>query len=153
METFDPEILAAARRLVGMTGPPVTQVIEYGAILRFVEAVGDDHPLYRDPEYARRTRWGGIIAPPTFLCTIRTESPQLKDVGVTFGTVNLNGGNTYEAYEPVRPGDVICAQTRVADVRGVAGRSGPMLIIERETRYINQYNRLVAVGRATSIRR
>jgi acyl dehydratase len=144
------EVVAEARRFIGVRGPAVSHRIELGAIRRFVEAVGDDNPLYTDAEYARRTRFGGIIAPPTFLCTLRTGGvmPQLA-----FGRLTLNGGNEYEWYRPVRPGDVITAQATLVDVRAVDGRGGAMLILTSEIRYTNQDNELVAVGRATGIRR
>jgi acyl dehydratase len=144
------EVMAAARAAIGVRGPAVSHRIELGAIRRFVEAIGDRNPLYTDAEYARTTRFGGIIAPPTFLCTLRAGGvmPQLN-----FGRVTLNGGNEYEWYRPVRPGDVITAQATLADVRAVDGRSGAMLILTSEIRYTNQDDELVAIGRSTGIRR
>jgi acyl dehydratase len=40
--------------------------IEASHILMFARAVNDPNPIYSDPEYARRSEVGGIIAPPTF---------------------------------------------------------------------------------------
>ncbi|TMA52518.1 MAG: MaoC family dehydratase, partial [Deltaproteobacteria bacterium] len=34
------------------------------AIYHLALAVGDLSPLYLDEDYARRTRWGSLIAPP-----------------------------------------------------------------------------------------
>lgn len=133
-----------------MAGPATSRVIEAGAIRRFVEALGDSNPLYTDPEYARRTRWGGIIAPPTFLCTIPAPLT-LPDLG--FGRLNLNGGNSYDWYRPVRPGDTITAQSSLVEVRGVQASSGELLIVVRSIRYTDQDGRLVAEGRSTGIRR
>jgi acyl dehydratase len=144
------EAVAEGRRHVGTTGPANSRVIEAGAIRRFVEALGDPNPLYVDPEYARRTRWGGVIAPPTFLCTISAPL-NLPDLG--FGRVNLNGGTSYEWYRPVRPGDVITALASLVEVRGTQSSSGPLLIMVRATRYTDQDGRLVAEGRSTGIRR
>ena len=45
------------------------------AIELYCKAVGEDHPLYFDEDYARTTRYGGLIAPPSihillmFSCT------------------------------------------------------------------------------------
>jgi acyl dehydratase len=144
------EAVAAGQRHLGMAGPANSRVIEAGAIRRFVEAIGDPNPLYVDPEFARQTRWGGIIAPPTFLCTIAAPL-DMPDLG--FGRINLNGGTSYEWYRPVRPGDVITAQATLAEVRGVQGGSGAMLIMVRSVRYTDQDGRLVAEGRGTGIRR
>jgi acyl dehydratase len=144
------EAVAEGQRYVGMAGPANSRVIEAGAIRRFVEALGDTNPLYVDPEYARQTRWGGVIAPPTFLCTISAPL-DMPDLG--YGRINLNGGTSYEWYRPVRPGDVITAQASLVEVRGVQGGSGSMLIMVRSIRYTDQDGRLVAEGRGTGIRR
>lgn len=37
------------------------------AILRFCEGIGDDNPLWTDPEYARNTPHGTLLAPPSFI--------------------------------------------------------------------------------------
>ncbi|MGJ3627922.1 FAS1-like dehydratase domain-containing protein [Sphingomonas sp. MMS24-JH45] len=36
------------------------------AVRRFAICIGDDNPLFTNPEYAARTRWSGVIAPPAF---------------------------------------------------------------------------------------
>ena len=40
------------------------------AIRYYCEGIGDVNPLYRDPEYAKKTRYGRIIAPPCFLYSV-----------------------------------------------------------------------------------
>lgn len=149
MSTLE-QAVAEGQRYAGATGPANSRVIEAGAIRRFVEALGDANPLYTDAEYARTTRWGGIIAPPTFLCTISATLP-MPDLG--FGRVTLNGGNSYEWHRPVRPGDVITAQATLVEVRGVQASSGPLLVLVRSTRYTDQDGRLVAEARSTGLRR
>jgi acyl dehydratase len=37
------------------------------AILRFAEGIGDDNPLWIDPEYAASTPHGTLLAPPSFI--------------------------------------------------------------------------------------
>ena len=36
-------------------------------IRHYAHGIGDDNPLWCDPAYAARTRWNGLIAPPSFL--------------------------------------------------------------------------------------
>ncbi len=36
-------------------------------IRHYAHGIGDDNPLWCDPDYAAGTRWGGVIAPPSFL--------------------------------------------------------------------------------------
>ena len=34
-------------------------------IRHYAHGIGDDNPLWCDPDYAAGTRWGGIVAPPS----------------------------------------------------------------------------------------
>ncbi len=146
--------LAEAQRFgneqVGVLGAPATLSVEASAIRRFAEAIRDPNPVYVDAEYARQTRWGGIIAPPTFLCCLR---PPVGTADLNFGSVRLNGGNAFTSHRPVRPGDVITAHAWLTGVEAKQGRTGDLLVVQSETRYVNQDGYLVATGRATGIRR
>lgn len=137
-----------AQRYVGRVGPAVSMTVERSMIRRFAEAIGDQNPLYYDEEFARATRWGGVIAPPTFLCLLL---PPLAAPDIDFGTVKLNGGSRMEAFRPVRPGDVITGQAEYADVQGKEGSRGGMLIFQGRTRYTDGSGNLVAVGTGTGI--
>ncbi|UCG84626.1 MAG: MaoC family dehydratase N-terminal domain-containing protein, partial [Dehalococcoidia bacterium] len=46
------------------------EVASKDAIRQFCNGIGDENPMFRDPEYAIRTRWGHIIAPPMFLYAV-----------------------------------------------------------------------------------
>jgi len=55
-------------------GVPITKSLEpwcYEAtrdnIRHYAHGIGDDNPLWCDPTYAKTTRFGGIVAPPSFL--------------------------------------------------------------------------------------
>ena len=41
--------------------------VEEGHIMLFARAIGDQNPVYRDPECAAAKALGGIVAPPTFV--------------------------------------------------------------------------------------
>ena len=49
------------------TEEPWITEINIDAIRHWALGIGDDNPLWLDPEYARKTRYGCIIAPPTIL--------------------------------------------------------------------------------------
>ncbi|MGH8596704.1 MAG: MaoC family dehydratase, partial [Gammaproteobacteria bacterium] len=36
-------------------------------IRHYAHGIGDDNPLWCDPSYAKRTRYGDVIAPPSFI--------------------------------------------------------------------------------------
>jgi len=53
-------------RFIGKVGDIIIVEVEKGAIKRYADAVGDFNPLYWDGEYAGKSRYGSIIAPPGF---------------------------------------------------------------------------------------
>src|SRR5439155_3981640 len=52
---------------VGDAAPPFTYLVTEASIADYCAAVRNEHPLYLDPEAARRGPFGGLIAPPTYL--------------------------------------------------------------------------------------
>ncbi len=64
-------------RFVGLRSEPVRNLVERGAVRRFAEAIADPSPLYVDDEAAKRSRYGRILAPPTF--------PRTFDYGIIEG--------------------------------------------------------------------
>ena len=144
-------ITDALRQAIGVESAPRSTDIEKGAIRRFAQAIDDPNPLYRDEAAARGSRYGGIIAPPTFLRSVPAERPELP-LDRPLGRL-LDGGSEWEYFEPVRPGDTITAVTRLADLAERVSKSiGQMLIVTFETTYTNQLGQVVASQRSTSIR-
>lgn len=128
------------------TGPFVFEV-EKGAVRKFAKAIGDANPLWQDEAYARKTRYGGIVAPPTFLRLFRPaklpgESPYPR---------RLDAGSDWQYFESLRVGDVITCVVRLAEATEKEGRIGKMLITVWELRYTNQLEQLVAIQRSTLI--
>ena len=137
------------RDAVGVESDPVSHEIEKGAIIKFAQAIGDDNPLYNDEQAARASRYGGLIAPPTFLRS--TPSGPMKVSVQSPFSANLDGGSEWEYFEPVRPGDTITVTQKFADIFERTGRLGTMLFMIRETKYVNQFGQTVALQRSTGI--
>lgn len=138
------------RKQIGKTSEPVTFEVERGAIRRFAEAIGDRSPLFTDEAAARHTRFGGMIAPPTFC---RSMGLGFVSVDLKMDTARgLDGGSDWEYFEPIRPGDHITVVSKLADIRESEGRLGPMVFTTVETRYSNQYGQLCVIQRSTGIR-
>lgn len=145
-----PAIEELRQKYVGVESSRVVVEVEKGAIKSFAEAIDDPNSLWNDEAQARSTRYGGIIAPPTFLRSLRAQHPeQLRDLPQDR---LLDGGSEWEYFHPVRPGDQITGVTSIVDISDRAGRLGQMLFIITETRYTNQFDELVATQKSTSIK-
>jgi acyl dehydratase len=140
-----------ATRQIGKAGEARTIEVERGAIRRFAEAIGDPNPVFNSESEARQAHFGGMIAPPTFCRSLSAAIPDVKlDMGESFR--GLDGGSDWEYFEPIRPGDRITVQTKIADLRESAGRLGAMVFITTETSYTNQFGTVCAIQRSTAIR-
>jgi len=138
------------KKLIGTESEPRTVEVERGAIRRFAEAIGDPNPLFNDEAAARRSRYGGMIAPPTFC---RSLGGGFFNVPLSVPLARaLDGGSEWEYSEPIRPGDRITVVSKLADIREAAGRMGTMVFVVTETRYTNQFGQLCAIQRSTGIR-
>lgn len=141
------------KRLIGVESEPVVYEIEKGMITRFAEAIEDPNPLWQDEAKAKKTKYKSIIAPPTFLASLRHEKlfQQLLEMESSAKRL-LNGGNELEYFSPIRPGDVITVTGKLANLREREGKMGKMLFMIVEMTYKNQKGEIVAKSKNTIIR-
>jgi len=147
----DDLITEAMRGAIGRPSPPVTYDIEKGHIRRFVEAIGDANPLYRDGSAARAGRHGGIIAPPTFL---RALNPAPLPVSpFQFGRLKpgFDAGSEWDYYHPVMAGDRITVTAVVEGYETRPGRNATLVFISILNTYTNQRGETVATQRSRSV--
>lgn len=136
---------------IGKTTAVCTMEVEKGHIRRFAQAIGDDNPLYLDEDYAKKGRYGGIIAPPTFPTTFGFEGEGvLQGLDINYARL-LHGEQEYEYFSPIKAGDTISFSTTITDITEKEGKSGAMDIITTETTGHNQNNEKVFVGRSTVV--
>lgn len=150
--TQQAQILSDEQRRVILQwkGDTVVLEVEAGHVKRFAEAIGDANPLYTDDGKARRSRFGGIIAPPTFL---RAASSTIPVVAALTGFDQiLDAGSEWEYGEPVRVGDVITSEMGVKSVSTRNLAIGPSVFVVFEATYRNQLGEVVARQRSTLIR-
>jgi acyl dehydratase len=147
------------KQYIGKVDPPHLREVEKGAIRRYADAVGDDNPLYYDEEYAKKTKYGGIIAPPGFFgWAKKTISSSEGLIGLIGAMIEagyagiLDGGMAYDFYLPVRVGDTLVGSPKVADIALKEGKT-KMMILRFETSYTNQNGDLVAKSYQTLIGR
>ena len=136
-------------RTVGVDSEPMAHQVELGAIRRFADAIGDPNPIYRDEGTAAETRHGKIIAPPTFLRSLK-PGPAIVDLDIPYPEV-LDGGSKWEFFQPVRTGDLITVTSKVTDLKERKGRLGPMLIVVRENSFRDSDGTIVGTELSTYI--
>ena len=89
------------------------------AIYHLAYAIGDLNPLYLDEDYAKKSRWGTLLAPPIIVQTMDT----LRAVGHSGLPEGLPGvhsiwtGSYYEWKRPPMLGDRIRADSYLKEIR------------------------------------
>ena len=91
------------------------------AIRHYAHGIGDDNPLWCDPDHAARSRWGGILAPPSFL--FACDRIISGYVGGLAGVHAMWAGADWRWHLPVRRNDEIHTEAALSD------------LIEHETRF------------------
>ena len=129
-------------------------------VRHYAYGFGDDNPLWCDPGYAARTRWGGIIAPPGFLegagLTPRVPTtPEMRERGRggLAGVHMFWAGDHIRFFRPVHEGDRLWVRRFYVDVAEkersrFGGRSA--LSVRRRV-YWNQRGELIAIWDADFI--
>ena len=93
---------------IGATAEPWCYEATRDSIRHYAHGIGDDNPLWCDPDYAARTKYGGIIALPSFLfATNRIISGY---VGGLPGVHAMWSGADWNWHKPVRRNDVISSE-------------------------------------------
>jgi acyl dehydratase len=127
------------------------------AIYHLALAIGDLSPLYLDEDYAKRTRWGTMIAPPIIVQTMDT----LRAVGSSGLPEGLPGvhsiwtGSRYEWERPVKLNDRIradCYLKEVVERPSTFGGGGRSVYQTYEAVYYDQRDEKIGVRNDTWIR-
>ena len=96
---------------------------------------------------------GGIPAPPTLLRTFLYEPrAAVEALGVKDWSFIVHGEQEFEYLAPVRAGDVLIAQDRIASMtEKESRRAGRLQIAVVETTFRNQQGDVVQVARRTLV--
>ncbi|MGP2440777.1 MaoC family dehydratase [Streptomyces sp. JW3] len=124
-------------------------------IRRWVMAMDYPNPLHWDQEFARDSRFGGLVAPQSMAVALDYgHGVQPACVGRVPGSHLIFGGEEWWFYGcPVRPGDTLFQERRFHDYTVAETRfAGPTMFSRGDTTHTNQHGVLVARERATAIR-
>ncbi len=155
-----------------MISGPVTEC----EVRRFIQAIMDPDPIHWNEEYAKKTRYRGVVAPPLFVTHIFRTPAGAPDPleegfkkapdfdGLTLVRVGieapplplkrtLNAGNEIEFFKYPRVGERVVAKGKIVDIYEREGKAGKMIFFVVEITYVNQSGEVVAKARRTLIRR
>ncbi len=115
---------------IGKGSEPVRNLVERGAVRKFAEAIADPNLLYVDERAAEQSRYGRLLAPPTFPRTFdygEIEGLRLPVAGMIHGEFDI-------AYErPIFVGEDLLCRMELKDSYDKQSRRGLLgfLLFER----------------------
>ena len=128
---IDEESIAEARELIDV---PLrrdrmrwNEAATADAIHQFAEGVGDNNPLWRDPEYGQKSRWGTQLAPPSFLYAIDATIVAPKLPGVQW----IYAGTRWRWYDAIRVDDVFDVDARLTAMDEKTGRRFGLWVLQK----------------------
>jgi acyl dehydratase len=136
------------RALIGVEGPESTSEVTSTGCRLFARAVGHTDLIFFDREAARSRGYRDIVAPPGFLGSAVFRPGEKVDMfhqgpRTPYRRI-LNGGTTFEYFEPLCAGDVVRSRSKITEFQERQGSIGSMLITSRETSYVREDGTLVA---------
>ena len=155
------EFEAEFRKGIGVELPPTGAWKEANLdnIRRFGEGIGDYNPLWRDEEYAKKSRLGMVTAPPTFVFSLTIGNRAGKYGDINPARLNTRylpdtyAGADMEFFRPIWLGDTIHVKEQVGDsYRKVSKRVGPICFGAGLNSYFNQRQELVATSKVLMAR-
>lgn len=159
------EAIQALRARIGVDIPghglPANEYATKDGIRRYATGLGDPNPLWSDEDYARKTHWGGIIAPPPFVSTMGVNigkelTAEEREAGRGAGMPGVHSvwaGTQFEWFLPIPVDERLRSREYVSDVQVKAGKFAQREVLYFEdARYWNQRGELVSVVRESHMR-
>ena len=132
-------------KFIGREYKPVTYVVGQEKIKEYALAVGDLNPLYIDPDFAKKSKYGCIIAPPMFVVVFARDSMfslfEDKDLKIDFSRL-LHGEQEFNFHKIVKANDIITTHSKIKNIYQKNNND----FIELETKSFNQNKELVVDG-------
>jgi len=125
------------------------QTVSYEAIRNYVNGIGDYNLLYRDREYAKKSSYEELVAPPNWLYSV---FPTYVVEGLP-GLHAWHSGNDWEFYKPIYINDCIKPKSTIVGFDILRTKfSGKSLWRYQKAEFFNQRGELVARAYSWSLR-
>jgi acyl dehydratase len=154
------DVYERLQAMVGEEAGPfqAPNAVNEAMIRHWCEAMEDGNPLYTDEDYARTSKYGGVIAPPQMVQAFcmpplwpKKEMPdpqaravQMMDEAGYNGVVATTTSQEY--FKPMRPGDQLSYKIKLVSVSPEkTTRLGTGHFITSEYTYTNQNGEVVCI--------
>ncbi len=133
-------------------GKAWTTIANRDSIRHAALAVGDENPLYMDEEYARNSRFHGLIAPPLFPYVAVSASAAVGGVGFP-GIFALHAVDEWTFVKPVCNGDTLTSSIALVGLEKHDSKWGGTAYHQTmEFRFTDQNGELVAIYAPVNVR-
>jgi acyl dehydratase len=142
--------MAIDTKHIGKTYPSYTYEVGREKIKEYAKAIKNPDPHYMDEEFAKKSKYGTIIAPPTFVVVIGAYliEPIFYDKELDLNLMMLvHGEQEFEFYEVIKSGDQITTTARIADIKN----KEKLDVIAVELNSVNQHGKNVCKGTYTFV--
>jgi acyl dehydratase len=149
--------LSDVKRRVGQEvgGGELLEPFSATDIRRWAMAMDYPNPIHWDHEFAKASKFGGIVAPQSFaVATDQGHGAQPGCVGYIPGSHLIFGGEEWWHYGPrIRPGDRVTQRRWFHDYKVSDTKfAGPTMFSRGDTVHVDQHGTPISKERSTSIR-
>jgi acyl dehydratase len=173
-----PRLSEEIRRFIGVRTPlqRCCDVVEAGAVRRYVQAIMDPDPIHMDSDFTARTRYGEPVAPPLFptaMLRLAFGEPDLVqqragdsefDGAVGSSTYGLpplplpnspivNGGIEVEFRRYAKHGEEIFLEASYEDITERQTSKGWMLFVHYDCRFLDASGELILRYKRVQVRK
>jgi acyl dehydratase len=139
------EAIAELKKRIGVVWTPRRPYFNTKAtadvVRHFCDGIGDTNPLFTDSDYARKTKYGRLCAPPCFLYSVYWAAQGRGMPGIHA----WHSGDDWEFYQPILEDDSFSYSNELVDVKIKESKmAGKTAIQYHEIRYYNQRGELIA---------
>lgn len=151
------QAVARLRSRMGKPFPieyPYIRFVNQDSITHVARSIGDDNPLYIDPDYAKGTRYGKLVSPPALFYALAWGSWDLRRGQGLPGVHGLHSGDKWWYFRPVLAGDELHATKELIRADPMEGRfAGKNMFMQADAiKFYNQDDELVAIQHMPVVR-
>ena len=124
---------------------PFIRSVNEDNIRRVARGIGDNNPLYIDREYAKKSRYGKLVAPLALYYGVAWGSWDMRKGQGLPGVHGLHCGDHWIFYQPALEGDEVRGTKMGHSVEEFQGKwAGRQILQKQELKFYNQKDELLA---------